>query len=179
MGGQLKPIKFIYYVFLFLVVSICMNSCKSHHKDTSKGVTGGEVANIHFGRGDNMHARIVAEALSWIGTPYEYAGITKGKGVDCSGMVMKVYEEISGVKMPRNSAKQAEFCEMLTKDEVKLGDLVFFATGKDPQRISHVGIIIDDDSFVHSSSTKGVVVSNINSPYYQRTFIMFGRVPKN
>ena len=79
--------------------------------------------------------------------------------------------------MPRNSAKQAEFCKSLDPDEVEIGDLVFFATGKDPDRISHVGIMIDEVNFVHASTKKGVVVSRIDTPYYIRTFKMFGRVP--
>lgn len=54
---------------------------------------------------------------------------------------------------------------------------MFFATGHDPEKISHVGIMIDDVCFVHASTKKGVIVSRIDTPYYIRTFIMFGRVP--
>lgn len=120
---------------------------------------------------------VVKEAMQWEGTPYKYAGSEKGGGTDCSGMVMAVYEKTTGVKLPRNSANQAEFCKEIHADDLKIGDLCFFATGKDPNRISHVGIMIDETRFIHSSTSKGVVISDITTPYYTRTFIQFGRVP--
>lgn len=122
--------------------------------------------------------KIVREAESWMGTPYQYAAADKGEGADCSGLVMKVFLELFDFKLPRNSAKQAEFCNDLKAEEVEPGDLVFFATGKDPNKVSHVGIMIDGDSFIHSSTTKGVCISSVSSPYYIRTFIKYGRVPQ-
>jgi len=62
---------------------------------------------------------------------------------------------------------------------VRAGDLVFFATGKDKNRVSHVGIMIDDVKFIHASTKKGVVVSEVTAPYYERTFMMYGRVDRN
>lgn len=121
--------------------------------------------------------KVVKEAYTWIGTPYSYACAEKGCGTDCSGMVLRVYETACGVKLPRNSAKQAEFCRKINRKEVKSGDLVFFATGMDTKKVSHVGIMVDEVSFIHSSSTKGVCLSKVTTPYYTRTLIQFGRVP--
>lgn len=135
------------------------------------------VSEIQVGHLDKTQKKIIEEAYTWLGTPYKYAGTDKGKGADCSGMVMMVYEKAVGEKIPRNSAKQAEFCKEIDASDVSAGDLVFFATGKDPDRISHVGIIIDNENFIHASSSKGVVVSKFTNAYYQRTFRMFGRVP--
>lgn len=137
------------------------------------------VEEIRIGHIGDMRKKIIKEARSWIGTPYKYAGQEKGKGADCSGMVMMVYERATGDKLPRNSAKQAEFCKKIDASDVDAGDLVFFATGKDPDRISHVGIVIDNENFIHASSSKGVVISNFTTDYYQRTFRMFGRVPRS
>lgn len=148
-------------------------SSKGHHKENIE-YSDKQLRNI---KGNKTQKRVVEEAMSWLGTPYAYAKCDKGEGTDCSGMVMKVYESATGWKIPRNSAKQAEFCIFLEKENVCVGDLVFFATGKDPERISHVGIMIDDINFVHASTSKGVVVSKINTPYYTRTFRMFGRIP--
>lgn len=121
--------------------------------------------------------KIAKEAMTWMGTPYAYAKADKGVGTDCSGMVMEVYQKATGHKLPRNSAKQAEFCLPLKEDQVAVGDLVFFATGKDPKQISHVGIMLGGDEFIHASSKKGVVISKVSSPYYTRTLMMYGRVP--
>lgn len=121
--------------------------------------------------------RIVKEASGWLGTPYGYSKAEKGKACDCSGMVMSVYEKVTGVKLPRNSAQQQDFCRKLKEKDVRVGDLCFFATGKDPERTSHVGIMIDDTNFIHASTSKGVVVSDITQPYWIRTFRGYGRVP--
>lgn len=121
---------------------------------------------------------IVDEAHSWIGTPYLYAHAEKDSGTDCSGMVMRVYDSALQIKIPRNSAKQAEVCIPLVPEEVEGGDLVFFATGKDSLQVSHVGIMLPDGvSFIHASSSKGVVISSLTAGYYRKRIIMYGRVP--
>lgn len=122
-----------------------------------------------------MRKKIVEASLEWEGTPYKYAGYSKKTGTDCSGMVLTVYLETTGIKLPRNSAKQAEYCKRIKPSQVLPGDLVFFATGKDPDKVSHVGIMIDDDNFIHASTSKGVVISSVSTPYYQRTFMGYGR----
>lgn len=165
--------------FCSLMLAAGLSSCHSSKKATHNAYTTPEVENVHIGKADKNQVKIIEEAYTWLGTPYKYAADEKGKGTDCSGMVMRVYESVTGEKLPRNSAKQAEFCEERKSEEVDAGDLIFFATGKDPERISHVGIVIDNETFIHASSSKGVVVSNFTTPYYKRTFRKFGRVPRN
>lgn len=154
-----------------------LTSCHSSKKAGSDAGAPVTIETIHVGKGDKLGRKVAEEALSWIGTPYKYAGCDKKDGTDCSGMVMRVYEDVTGSKIPRNSAKQAEFCYKLDTNKIETGDLVFFATGKDPNKISHVGILIDDNRFVHASSSKGVVVSELSQPYYRQRLLMFGRVP--
>lgn len=161
---------------LSLLICITMAGCGSHSRKETARHHHKEVT-LDLSHASKTGKRIIEEAYTWMGTPYIYAGAEKGRGTDCSGMVLRVYEDVCGVKLPRNSAKQAEFCKEIRKRDVKTGDLVFFATGKDPRRISHVGIMIDDDNFIHASSSKGVVVSQVSTPYYIKTFIQYGRVP--
>ena len=127
---------------------------------------------------DAYQKKIIEEVESWLGTPYCYAKAEKGEGVDCSGLVMQVFNTTMNYKIPRNSAKQAEFCCPIKESDVRVGDLVFFATGKAPSKVSHVGIMVDDVSFIHSSTSKGVCISKVNTPYYRRTFLMYGRLPR-
>lgn len=178
---------FLMACLALLAVSV-MPSCRSR-KAADKDNYGKQTEQLHTGRrhkggghhhdalGMKKRKQIVEEAMTWRGTPYAYGRAEKGVASDCSGMVMSVYEKIAGIKLPRNSAQQQAFCIGLKKNEVLPGDLVFFATGKDPDRVSHVGIMIDAKQFVHASSSKGVVVSDASQPYYQRTFKGFGRVP--
>lgn len=155
---------------ILLLSSGCKSSSKAD-KIKKPDIETIQISNIKGGRN-----KIVKEALSWVGTPYRYAGSEKGKGTDCSGMVLRVYEDVTGIKLPRNSQRQAEFCKKIKPKEVKPGDLAFFATGKDKKTISHVGIMIDGVQFIHASTKKGVIISDMTTDYYQRTFIMYGRV---
>ena len=125
----------------------------------------------------NRGVKIAAEALTWKGTPYGFGKSDKGKATDCSGLVIVVFQEIAEIKLPRNSSQQADFCEELKEKDVMAGDLVFFATGKDKNQISHVGVMIDKKNFVHASASKGVIISDMDTPYYIRTFKKYGRVP--
>ncbi len=123
----------------------------------------------------NTRKAIVKEAKRWIGTPYAYSGKSR-KGTDCSGMVMTIYENVTGIKLPRNSAKQSEFCTRIDKKNLLPGDLVFFATGKSKNRISHVGIYIGNGNMIHASTSRGVTINNIEEQYYRKTYICSGRV---
>lgn len=162
-----------------LLLSLTLGSCHSSKKATKESSKEHvEIVKVESGKekkGKGIKGKIVKEALSWQGTPYKYAGTSKGKGTDCSGMVWTIYQDVANMKIPRNSLKQAEFCEKIGKKSVTPGDLVFFATGKDKKKISHVGIMIDKERFVHASTKKGVIISDMTTPYYQRTFIMYGR----
>ena len=153
-----------------------MTGCRTHRKGQKlHGTPVNEYvvpANVSAGQQE-----LVDEAMNWLGTPYKYSWQIKGKGTDCSGMVVEVYGHIGVDGLPRNSAKQAEYCRNLKAKDVEVGDLVFFATGKDPHKISHVGIMLDKDNFIHASTSKGVVISQISTPYYTRTFKQYGRVP--
>lgn len=144
----------IVVVLSFLMLTVLTTGCHSSKK-SGKSHSKVKIETVKTGKLKGVEKKIVEESLTWIGTPYRYAGSEKGKGTDCSGLVVRVYEDVAGLKLPRNSGKQAEFCKKIGKKSVKPGDLVFFATGKDKNRISHVGIMIDDVQFVHASTKKG------------------------
>lgn len=166
-------------VMLFMAIVSCsmvMTGCHSTKRASGDKDHVTETVRISGLKG--IQKKIVEEALSWRGTPYKYAGSDKKKGTDCSGMVIRVYQDAAGIKLPRSSREQASFCKKIGRKSVRPGDLVFFATGKKNTVISHVGIMIDDVRFVHASTRKGVIVSEVTEPYYERTFRMYGRVPR-
>lgn len=159
-----------------------MASCKSHKKahkgDDFKIEDTVEVNYKHLkGHNSKIRQKIAEESLTWLGTPYGYGHCEKGVATDCSGLVIAVYELITEIKLPRNSAEQAEYCNKLKERDVETGDLVFFATGKDKKKVSHVGIMLDGEKFIHASGSKGVIISEMTTPYYRRTLIKYGRVP--
>ncbi|NSL50461.1 C40 family peptidase [Bacillus sp. P2(2020)] len=105
---------------------------------------------------NDIAENIIKTAEKYIGTPY-------GGEFDCSGYVKKVFEE-NGIELPRSSASQYMHGEAIKKADLQKGDLVFFKTSG--SGISHVGIYIGDNKFIHSSSSKGVIISKLNDPYY-------------
>lgn len=161
-------------IFLMVVTS----SCKSHKSHDTTDFD--DVLTVKHYKKKELSSRekIIKEAKEWLGTPYKYGHMEKGLASDCSGMVMVVFVDATGIKLPRNSGKQAEFCFLLKKEDILPGDLVFFATGKDKTKVTHVGIMIDSETFIHASSSKGVTISKMTTPYYQRTFLRYGRVPQ-
>lgn len=166
--------KRIFHIILAVGIALAFGSCASH-KGSEKAQRPADY-HIQVKNLSKMQKMIVDEAMDWMGTPYAYGNSDKGHGTDCSGMVLAVYRDVAGVMLPRNSAQQADFSQSIKKKDVKTGDLVFFATGKNPDRVSHVGIMLDEDRFIHASTSKGVVISSVSSPYYVRTFKKYGRI---
>ena len=115
------------------------------------------------------------EIASWMGAPYRYGGHSR-QGTDCSGMVMEVFKAVYGISLPHRSADIfSGYCEEIGKEELAEGDLVFFSFVKSG-KVSHVGIYLHDGKFVHSSSSRGVIISDMSSPYYEEGFVAAGRV---
>lgn len=106
--------------------------------------------------------KVVNEAESWIGSPYLYGGITRD-GVDCSGFVKNVFAS-AGQSLPRQSSDQATIGTEVPVRSGRPGDLVFFNTSG--AGVSHVGILLDYPSFIHASTSKGVIVSRLDEGYY-------------
>ncbi|MEZ5172932.1 MAG: C40 family peptidase [Bacteroidia bacterium] len=107
----------------------------------------------------------------WIGSPYKYGGCSKD-GTDCSGMVYTFYKEVFGISLPRSSSELYEKAKKISIEEAKPGDLVFFATKS--AKVSHVGMYMMDNKFVHSSTSKGVIISSLDETYYRERLVGFG-----
>lgn len=119
---------------------------------------------------------LLSEAHTWQGTPYLWGGNDRD-GVDCSGFVTQVFKNALGIKLPRTSQTQSEWCTPLKRSDLRPGDLVFFATDNNREgEVSHVGLYIGDGNMIHSSSSRGVIISSLDNTYYQRTFHSGGRV---
>lgn len=111
----------------------------------------------------------------WYGTPYKYGGCEK-KGVDCSCFVNILYEKVYGKKIARSAEDIYKSCQKVQMDEVKEGDMIFFNIGG--KSISHVGVYIRGNYFVHSSTSEGVVVNSLNEAYYKKYFFCAGKIRK-
>jgi LysM repeat protein len=122
---------------------------------------------------------LVKVAKGFMGAPYKYGGDTV-RGLDCSAFVKKIYD-IFDVQLPRSAREQFHVGHKISKEELAVGDLVFFKTKRYVKYPTHVGIYIGDGNFIHSSSNRsklGVKVDALSSDFYTKTYMGATRVKK-
>lgn len=121
----------------------------------------------------NARERLENEMDKYLGVRYRYGGMGM-TGMDCSGFVSRVFLDALNIKLPRSSAAQAQVGVAVSKSNLQFGDLVFFKIRR--HRISHVGVYVGDNNFVHASTKLGVIVSSLNETYYKRTYATARRI---
>lgn len=120
---------------------------------------------------------MVERALSWIGVRYRFGGQDEEKGFDCAGLVRRAFSSV--VDLPRTAASQFREGFLVSREELKPGDLVFFKNTY-KRGISHVGIYVGDGRFVHAaSSRRAVVVDELDATYFRTRFAGGRRVVKD
>jgi len=161
-----------------------MMSCKTQHQATVNHHTNqtrnSNVSNyklysdklgVNFNGSENP--ALLKCLTEWMGVPYKYGGFSK-QGTDCSGMVMSVFEEVYNIKLYRSSAGQIKNVKEIHKNELKTGDLVFFKINNDS--VSHVGIYLGENKFIHATTKNGVMVDDLDEDYYKKYYFTSGRV---
>lgn len=113
------------------------------------------------------------QMYEWLGTRYRFGGESK-KGIDCSGFTGIVYEKAYHRVLPRDSRSMYKMTNPVSRTEMKEGDLLFFRIRRG--QVSHVGIYLGNNKFVHASTTQGVIVSDLREDYYRRYFYKAGRL---
>jgi len=119
---------------------------------------------------------IIKTAKQYLGVPHCMGGTTM-KCLDCSGLLVAVFGK-HGIKLPHNSEEQARYGKIITRrDELKKGDLVFFIRSyKTHYFITHAGIYIGNNQFIHTSSTVGVTITSLSDPWWTEKFIFGTRL---
>ncbi len=171
--------RFLILSMILLVGFISLDSCKSHKKPIKKKPKTQikkpkPVTKISANGNDNK--KLYKVVNEWLGTPYKFGGVDK-KGVDCSGLVMSIYKEVYGIDLYRSASDIMKNVYFVDKKELKEGDVLFFITSKN-KTVSHVGLYLKDNLFVHSSTSKGVILTNLDEPYYVKAFYKAGRHQK-
>ena len=137
----------------------------------SKGSTGKKLST-----GNTTPSDIIKTARTYIGTPHCMGGHTK-KCTDCSGFVMAVFAN-HGISLPHNSEEQARYGEIICdKTKLQKGDLVFFIkTYATDKYITHAGIYIGNNEFIHASTSKGVTITSLDNSWWKDKFVFGTRV---
>ena len=125
-------------------------------------------------RATGSSAKVIETARSYLGTPYRYGG-TERSGIDCSGLLCNSFQAV-GFKLPRSSNEQAEAGREVSLNEIAPGDMVFFSDRKGGNRVTHAGLVTavkskENITFIHSSTSRGVIEDNLLSDYYRGIFI--------
>lgn len=112
----------------------------------------------------------------WYGTPYVFGGTSKS-GIDCSAFSRMILSSVFNTSIPRTAQQQYDISEHIKKDQLKEGDLVFFHTER-YGRITHVGVFLQNNKFVHASTT-GVMISDLDEDYWRKHYRGAGRAMPN
>lgn len=197
--------KSFFYPILLLCVILCAScaSGRKHHSPSKKRSGSGSYSTTHrttrhpaspgrstkvmmadspeetvsVGAADSRASTVIREARSYTGTPYKWGGTTRA-GMDCSGLLCTSFQSID-LDLPRTSSAQSQYGKKVKIDELRPGDLVFFATGRSRTQVTHVGMVTEVKNgrvkFIHSSSSLGVVENSLDQDYYARRFIIARR----
>lgn len=163
-------------ILLLLLLIIFATSCKSTRNPTK--ISTRKPAKTEVKKPVSKAANSIVEyAKRFKGTKYKYGGTTR-KGMDCSGLIYTSFGA-HDIAMPRTTAELSKTGNWVDLKKVQAGDLVFFATKKNSRKVNHVGIVTDvngkDVSFIHASSSKGVMISKISQRYWYLAYVQARR----
>lgn len=167
------------HFFLLFLGILCLSSCGSSKSD-ARLYNPKEVAHLsrklniklsNKDKEDDKNMPLYAEVSLWLGAPYRYGGMSK-HGTDCSGFTMQVFKKVYRKKTPRSTAAIAKAkYPKVAKRNLKAGDLVLFATGRNKKQVTHAGIYLKEGKFIHASTSKGVIVSHLDEDYYRKRWV--------
>jgi len=147
---------------------------KTHDKDVHKtGDTNPVKEKLGLSNKEYKDSKLFRFIYEWYGAPYKYGGCVK-TGVDCSCFTNNLYEAVYGRKTPRSAGDIHKECDKINTEKLREGDLVFFITNG--KSISHVGVYLRANKFVHASTSKGVIISDLNEAYYKKYYHSAGRL---
>lgn len=128
--------------------------------------------NIALSKLQDLKARaseLALQAMGMIGIRYKYGGTAPENGLDCSGLVRYVFQQVWGTELPRTSEEISRLGERVDTNELQPGDLVFYNTLR--RTFSHVGIYLGDNKFVHAPSVGGEVrIESMDISYWKKRF---------
>jgi lipoprotein Spr len=173
--------RLVYFSFL-LLIAFADTSCRSHKETANhdpeanapkKNIQNKYAAllNVDASRIDNIPLYSFID--EWYGVPYKYGGKSKS-GIDCSNFTCTLYSSVYKKPISGTSASLYEQCKTVSKKDLEEGDLVFFKI--DGDKISHIGIYLQNNKFVHATTKKGVMIDDLDEAYYQKYYYKSGRL---
>ncbi len=170
----------LYLVVLIVLLSACKS--RKHYTDNSslRGVEIKGTLNERYGlllgvpSTDIRNEKLYRFIDEWMGVPHQGGGMSK-RGTDCSGFTSILFKEIYKKDLPRSAADMAGFVKRKYEEQLQEGDLVFFDFSRP---FDHVGVYLKNNRFVHVSTSRGVIISNLKDPWYYKYFSRCGTVAR-
>ncbi len=156
----------------YLAVALVLAGCSTLPKESGKPTSQTQVKASPKRFAQNPYSatglrnKLLAHYQLWQGTPYQYGGLSPN-GIDCSGFVYLTFKNSLGTIIPRTTRAQSRQGKVILQNKLQVGDLVFFNTKKATR---HVGIYIGDKEFIHASTSRGVMISRLDNPYWQSAY---------
>ena len=139
--------------------------------------TAGDHTSVPVGRRDADE--LIGSAMGLLGVAYRYGGSSASTGFDCSGFMQHIFKRSMQISLPRTSAEQAKMGVHVNRSELQPGDMVFFRT-MGGGRISHVGLYIGNNRFIHAPrSGKRIEITSLSNKYWNSKYAFGRRVKKN
>lgn len=168
-------------IVILLSIVLFIGSCHSS-KDTAKTDTANEASKTVMSKyatligvpEKELNKKLINFVDSWYGAPYKWGGAEK-TGVDCSHLVCRVYKDVYNKKVAGTAVDLQKMSDNVKESKLREGDLVFFKI--ESEKISHVGLYIANNRFVHASVKKGVMINSLDDKYYKKYFYSGGRIP--
>ncbi|MCP4748654.1 MAG: hypothetical protein GY874_21340 [Desulfobacteraceae bacterium] len=155
-----------------VLLAVVLISCAS--KPQSKTHHSAGTAHNYPGSSTGTARELRDAVIAWIGTPHKMGGDNR-RGIDCSGFVKRIYNDVFGIKMPRTAVLQLNSGFSVNRNNLKAGDLIFF---RPPYKANHVGIYLGNGEFAHASKSKGVMISKLQNPYWRDCYWSARRILK-
>lgn len=174
-----------FYFIIGIVITISLSACHSN-----KGITKtdekenpnvsqtkkiqtkyAQILNVDENKIENKKLYIFID--DWYGIPYKYGGKNKN-GIDCSNFTSALYNAVYKKAIIGSSASIFNECKMVSINNLVEGDLVFFKIEND--NVSHIGVYLQNNKFVHATVKKGVMIDDLDEPYYKKYFFQAGRI---
>jgi murein DD-endopeptidase / murein LD-carboxypeptidase len=163
--------------FFFIACRSGKDTSKASGKDNNKNVAKKVETKYAELLGVNPNSISNVELYSfideWYGVPYKYGGKNKN-GIDCSNFTAILYKKIYNKALSGGSSSIFKQCDVVSAKKLKEGDLLFFKIEKD--EISHIGIYLQNNKFVHATTKKGVMINDLDEAYYKKYFYKAGRI---
>jgi cell wall-associated NlpC family hydrolase len=169
----------------YSLLSICffyLISCKHQQSTTKSSESSSKTSSfikkkyaekLSVSESDIKNEKLYQFINDWYGVKYKYGGKDKA-GIDCSGLTAALYLAVYKKTISSNTKDLVSEVKKIKESDLKEGDLVFFNTNG--KSISHVGVYLQNHKFVHASTKKGVMISDMNEPYFKQTYVSSGRV---